>query len=245
MAGHSKWAQIKHKKAATDAKKGQLFSRLIREITVAAKGGGASSESNPRLRAALEHARSAGLPKDNIARALARASGGGGGAELQEFLYEAAAPGGLNILIEGTTDNKNRSLAEIKNILEEHGAKLAEPGSISWGFERVGTIEAAGPDHQSLLPEEVELAIADSGARDFKKLNNSWIVETNPADLEKVTRSLEDKKIIIKNTYGGWRPRSPIRLPENLKESGEALLEALVHNEDIQEIHTNLEGTRP
>lgn len=141
MAGHSRWAQIKHKKALTDVKRGQLFSKTIREITVAAREGGPHAESNPRLRAALERARSAGLPKDNVERALARASGKGSGADLQEFLYEVIGPGGAYVLVEGITDNKNRTLADIKQTLSKHDAKLVTPNSLLWSFEKVWTGE--------------------------------------------------------------------------------------------------------
>lgn len=137
MSGHSKWAQIKHKKALTDAKKGLLFSKMVREITVAAKESGANSESNPRLRSALERARSIGLPKENMERAISRASGAGGDTTLQEFLYEALAPGGAMILVEGITDNKNRTLAEIKKVLSLHDAKLVPQNSLLWNFKKV------------------------------------------------------------------------------------------------------------
>lgn len=140
MSGHSKWSQIKHKKGTADAKKGQLFSKLVREITIAARTGGTSPEANPRLRAAIERARVAGLPKDNIERALSRASGGGEGEALEEFLYEAAKST-VQILIEGITDNKNRTLNEIKQILSRHGAKLVPPGSFLWNFEKIWTEE--------------------------------------------------------------------------------------------------------
>ena len=136
MSGHNKWAQIKHKKAATDAKKGAVFSKMVREITIAARVGDPNPDANIRLKAAIERARSIGLPKENIDRAIAKASGQGDGAELFEFLYEASAPGGVAILIEGITDNKNRTINEIKHLLSTHGARLADPGSLLWNFEK-------------------------------------------------------------------------------------------------------------
>lgn len=140
MSGHSKWAQIKHKKAISDAKKGQLFSKLVKEIMVAARGGGAKPEANPRLQTAIDRGRAAGLPKDNIERAIMRASGGEEGKELQEFLYEALKSG-VQILIEGITDNRNRTLNEVKRLLSRHDAKLVSPGSLLWNFEKVWTEE--------------------------------------------------------------------------------------------------------
>lgn len=139
MSGHSRWSQVKHKKAASDAKKGQLFSKLVREITLAVRSGGSDSDANPRLRSALERARSLGLPKENSERAILRSSGGEESALLQEFLYEATAPGGVQILVEGITDNKNRTLAEVKQLFARHGAKLAPPNSLLWNFEKVWT----------------------------------------------------------------------------------------------------------
>lgn len=137
MSGHSKWSQIKHKKALTDAKKGRLFSKVLREITVAAREGGSNEEANPRLRSAIGRAREAGLPRDNIERALARATGKGGETDLQEFLYEVMGPGGAHVLVEGITDNKNRTLGELKQIISKHDAKLVPPNSLLWNFEKV------------------------------------------------------------------------------------------------------------
>jgi len=156
MAGHSRWAQVKYKKALSDAKRGQLFSKLVREITVAARLGGHDPEVNPRLRAAMERAKSLGFPKENIERALERASGKSETESLQEFLYEVVWPGGVYILIEGITDNKNRTLAEIKQVLTKHGAKLAAPGSLLWNFEKVWDNEGKDyrPHHTLELPAE-------------------------------------------------------------------------------------------
>ena len=153
MAGHSKWKQIKHKKAITDAKKGQLFSKLVREITIAVEGGGADPSTNTRLRAAIERSRSEGLPKDNIERAIERAGGPGDAAKLQEFLYEAIAPGGIYILTEGITDNNNRTLVEVRKILTKYSVKLVPPNSLLWNFEKVWTEE--GKDYRPKNPLEI------------------------------------------------------------------------------------------
>lgn len=155
MSGHSRWSQVKHKKAVTDTKKGQLFSKMVREITVAAREGGPRPESNARLRAALERARTLGLPKGNSERAVLRASGAGTDTALQEFLYEATAPGGIMILIEGITDNKNRTLAEIKKLLSEHNAKLVPQNSLLWNFEKIWTVE--GKDYRPKTAQETAI----------------------------------------------------------------------------------------
>ncbi|MDP3710433.1 MAG: YebC/PmpR family DNA-binding transcriptional regulator [bacterium] len=163
MSGHSKWSQIKHKKSSTDAKKGQLFSKLVKEITVAAKVGGANPDNNARLRSAIERGKSLGLPKDNIERALQRTSGAEAGIDLQEFTYEILGPGGVFMIVTGITDNKNRSLAEIKKILGMFSAKLTNPGSLIWNFERDGqsftpkTHVEANPQDREILDKLLEL----------------------------------------------------------------------------------------
>lgn len=155
MAGHSRWAQVKHKKALTDAKKGQLFSKIVREIMVAAREGGPDQALNPRLRAAIERARSAGVPKENIGRAIERAGGKSEASSLQEFLYELISPQGVYILVDGITDNRNRTLSEIKQIVGKHGAKLVPPGSLLWNFDKIWTNE--GKDYKPKTPLDLPL----------------------------------------------------------------------------------------
>jgi len=238
MAGHSHWKQVKHKKGAADAKRGQLFSKLVKEITIAAREAGPNADANPRLRAARERARAEGLPKDNIERAIARAAGRGDGAELYEFLYEATAPGGIALLIEGITDNKNRTLNEIKHLLSERGGRLADPGSVAWNFEKVGVIECAAPD--GAAPETNELAIVGSGARDFTKADDGWTVETDFAAQETVRATLERAGFSIRETYHDYKAKSPIALSPEIAPRIKTLLEALLEHDDVQEVYTNL-----
>lgn len=242
MSGHSKWSQIKHKKSLTDAKKGQLFSKLVREIMVAARDGGPNPQTNARLRQAMERARSQGLPKDNVERAIDRASGAEEGAALQEFLYEAMAPGGVTIIIEGITDNKNRTLAEIKHLLNEHGSKLAESGSLSWGFDKIGWIEINKEDNPDKKQGEIELIFIDSGATDFKYSDGVWLVETNFTKLEKAKQKLERAGIKIKETGHDYKPRLPLDLGGGERSSVEKLLDELSEHSDVQEVYTNLKG---
>ncbi len=150
MSGHSKWKQIKHKKALTDTKRGRLFSKMIREIIVAVREGGASPDSNPRLRAAMERAKSSGVPKNNVEHAIERTSGRDENAKLSEFLYEVVGPHGTQILVEGITDNNNRTLTEVKRVLSLYGAKLVPPNSILWNFEKLRTEE--GKDYRPKTP---------------------------------------------------------------------------------------------
>lgn len=239
MAGHSKWAQIRHKKALTDAKRGQLFSKLVREITLVAREGGPRPDANAKLRSAIERARTQGLPKENMERAILRASGREG-AVLQEFLYEATAPHGLMLLIEGITDSRNRTLAEVKHILAEHGAKLTEPGAAAWNFEKVGTLELAAAKSPARSSEELELAIIESGASEFRRLGESWMVETPFQDREKVRKSLEERNIAVRESGHDYTPRNPLVLSPETSAAVEPLLDALLDQEDVQEVYTNL-----
>lgn len=240
MAGHSHWAQVKHKKSISDAKKGQLFSKLIREITVAARQSGASPEPNPRLRRATERGRAAGLAKENIERAVERASGRGQGAELFEFLYEASAPGGVIIIIEGITDNKNRTLAEIKHILNQYGGRMVESGSLIWNFDKIGLIELSLADNPGKTREELELAIIESGAIDFQAVGEEWLAETPFTEGERVRRALEANGIVIKELSHDYKPRATLETPADARVKMEPLLDALADHEDVQEVYTNL-----
>lgn len=240
MSGHSKWAQIKHKKAITDAKKGQLFSKIVREIMVAARAGGALPETNSRLKTAIERAKASGLPKENIERAIGRASGGGDAASLHEFLYEATAPGGIAILIEGITDSKNRSLAEIKHILSENGGRLAEQGSLLWNFEKIGTLEISKNSDGQKTEEEVELEIIESGARDLQKTSGGWIVETEFQEVEKIRKELEKRNLNVKNSTHDYKVKTPVKINSETKKIVEAILDKLSDHDDIQEVYTNI-----
>lgn len=245
MAGHSHWKQVKHKKGASDVKRGQVFSKLIREITIAVREGGPNPDANPRLRAAMERARSEGLPKENIERATERASGKGESGELTEFLYEASAPGGVAILIEGITDNGNRTLAEIKHILTEHGARLAESGSLIWGFEKIALIECRAEDNPAKTKEEIELAIIESGASDFRALDNAWLAEAAFGEGQRVREALQSRGIAAGEPVHDYESRAPLTPEPSRRAKIEPLLNALTEYTDVQEVYTNLdEGFR-
>ena len=240
MSGHSKWAQIKHKKASVDAKRGREFSKFIQEIMVAARTGGPNEDANPRLRAAIERARSLGLPKDNIERAVARATGSGDDTKLEEFLYEATAPNGLFVLIEGITDNKNRTLAEIKKILTGGNAKLADPGSVFWNFEKIGSFEVSRADNPGKSPEHIENAIIESGAQDMTSLDKAWIVKTKFEECESVRKALEERMVKINTAGHDYKNRATVILEAAAKKSFEQLLNSLTGLDDVQEVYTNL-----
>lgn len=238
MAGHSKWKQIKHKKSIVDAKRGRLFSQLSREITVAAKGG-ANPETNSRLKSAIERARSFGLPKENTERAITRARGNEG-EELYEFLYEATATGGVKILIEGITDNKNRTVAELKHLLGEHGGRLAERGSVAWNFEKGGVLEIRSEENMGFEKDNIEFAIIESGARDFKTTEDGWVVETGFENMENIKHVLEERGIKIFDAFHDYIPQHTIVLEDSTKRGAEKLFDALLEHNDIKEIYINI-----
>lgn len=241
MSGHSKWSQIKHKKGATDEKRGQVFSKLVKEITIAAREGGVRPESNARLRSVMERAGSEGLPKDNMERALIRASGKGEGSELFEFLYEAAAPAGVAILIEGITDNKNRTLAEIRHLLGGYGARLAEQGSLAWNFEKIGTLVCHAPKSGDKTSEEIEIAIIESGASDFQRRDDgAYDIEAPAAEREHVREALERQGITVMESGHDYKPKTAITPESAARAALEPLLDALAEHDDMQEVYTNL-----
>lgn len=241
MAGHSKWKQIKHKKAITDTKKSQLFSKLVREIVVAVREAGNAPGTNSRLRTAMERARAMGLPKDNIERAIARATGEGGDAGLlQEFCYEVTAPENVMIIVEGITDNKNRTLNEVRQIVAEHHARLADQGSLLWNLEKIGALEIRHEDNPSLTEEAIEMALVDAGAEDFIHADGMWAVETKFQERERVRKGLEVKGVIVSLVGHDYKSRVPLALPQEKIDAIEPILEALSNQSDTQEVYTNL-----
>lgn len=241
MSGHSRWAQVKHKKAITDAKKGALFSKLVREITVAARSGGPNPDFNSRLKTAVHRAHQAGVPKDNVERAVERASGGSESAKLQEFLYEVSGPGNTVLLIEGITDNKNRTLPEIKKILFQEGARLADSGSLIWGFEKIGIIGLSFAD-QKKAKDEVEFTVIDAGARDFEVRGDMILVETLFEERDAVRQALEERGVKIKEASYDYKAKSRASLPVEDKARVEKLIENLYEHPDVQEVYTNLKN---
>ncbi len=241
MSGHSKWSQIKHKKSITDQKKGALFSKIARELTAAARAGGPDTDTNARLRASIEHARSSGLPKDNIARAILRASGATDADSASDFLYEAFGPEGVLILIEGITDNKNRLLAEIRKILGDHGAKFSDPGAVLWNFEKRGLLFVDRKDSPGATEDQIELAVIDAGARDYEKDGDAWIVETLAGETERVQERLTASGIPTKEPGYGYRAKTHIALSASGRAAATSLLNALSDHDDVEDVYTNAE----
>ncbi len=237
MSGHSHWAGIKHKKGLQDAKRAKIFTKLAKPIVIAARDGGGSPAANFRLRLAIDKAREFNMPKDNIDRAIKRGTGELKGMELQELLYEAMGPDGIMMLIKVTTDNKNRTVSEIKAILNKLGGKMGETGSAMWNFEQVGSIlvDPSGKD-----PEELEIIAIDCGAKDILSSKGSLAVFTDIKDIQRVQENLEKAGIEVLEAGLIYLPQNTVSLDENTRIDYEKLLEALDDQDDTDEIYDNV-----
>lgn len=244
MSGHSHFSSIKHKKAIEDQKRGQVFSKLARIISIAARNGG-DPESNPKLRQALSEAKKADMPRDNIERAIKRGTGElEGGKTLEEISYEAFLPGGVAIIIEGITDNKNRSLAEIKHIVQKTGGKLAEAGSVKWLFSQKGII-TLNLESQGTVgnKDDLELTAIEVGAENLEwQEENILEIYTAPDQLEHVRKKLEDKAVQIENISLGWLPKETLNLSEKERQNAEKTFGELDQNDAVQDIFSNLQN---
>ena len=237
MAGHSKWAQIKRKKGVTDAKRGQLFTKLGRELAVAARQGGGNPDENPALRLAIERARQSNMPKDNIQRAIDRATNAADAAQLEEIRYEAYGPGGAALLIDSLTDNRNRTVSEVRSALTRAGANMAESGAVAWIFEQKGVI---GVDLDGGVDaDEVALAAIDGGAEDIAVETDLVEVITAPADLEQARSSVEQAGVAVANAEVIMRPTNTVEVDESQARSLLRLIEALEELDDVQRVFTN------
>lgn len=237
MSGHSKWSTIKHKKAATDARRGQLFTKLAREIIVAARGG-ADPETNFRLRLAIQSAKGANMPNDNIDRAVAKGSGAGDdGAELEEVTYEGYGPGGTAILVQALTDNRNRTASDIRSTFSRAGGNLAESGAVSWGFSNSGVIlvEASEAD-----PEEVALEAVDMGAEDFDIEGSSIEFKAAFTDFEPLKAALEEMDgVEVVSAEMAMVPSTLVELDETKAKQALRLLDTLEELDDVQKVFSN------
>jgi YebC/PmpR family DNA-binding regulatory protein len=239
LSGHSKWASIKRKKGATDAKRGQLFSKLVRAIIVAARDGGPDPGANLALQNAIEKAREAAMPKDNIERAIAKGSGTGGDAAAYETVtYEGYGPGGVAIFIEGLTDNRNRTAADVRNIFTKSDGNLGESGSVAWLFERKGVVLVPGEADE----DELTLAAADGGAEDVESDESSFRVTTAPEDLHAVRAALEQAGIPIDSAESTMLPKTQVSIDdEATARKVVRLMDALEENDDVQAVYSNFD----
>ncbi len=239
MAGHSHWAQIKRKKAAQDAKRGKLFTKLIREIMVAARLGGGDPSANPRLRAAIQAAKAANMPKENIERAIRKGTGQEPGTTWEEAVYEGYGPGGVAVLIKSVTDNKRRTVSELRHIFSKCGGNLAEPGAVSWIFEQKGLIVVArnGTDEEKLL----EIAL-EAGAEDVREYESEFEIITAPQELEEVKKALEEAGVPIQSARVTMVPKTTVRLEEEKTvQQMLRLMETLEDHDDVQQVYANFD----
>lgn len=238
MAGHSKWSQIKRKKAAEDSRRGRLFGKLIRELTVAAREAGGDPDGNPRLRTAIDNAKAANMPKDNIEKAIQRGTGELPGTSFEEVVYQGYGAGGVAILIEAVTDNTNRTVADIRRILERHGGNLGRDGSVIWNFDRVGqlVLDANRYDEDSALEAALE-----AGAEDFRREGDSYLLTTEASSFHAVQDGLRRGGIEMMEASLAMVPKGTVRVEGRDAERLIALLEALEDHDDVQNVYSNLE----
>jgi YebC/PmpR family DNA-binding regulatory protein len=240
MSGHSKWATIKRAKGATDAKRGQLFTKLAREITVAARAGLPDPEANARLRIAVLKARAENMPKDNIDRAIERAKGGAGGESLDEILYEGYGPGGIAFMIQAMTDNRNRTVGEVRAAFTRGGGNLGADGAVAWMFDSVGQI-VANPGKMD--PEEAALLAIDAGALEFEVEDDAVIIYTEQQDLHKVQEQLAESGLEIESSDLIMKPKDPVTPEPELAVKVIRLVERLEDLDDVQTVYTNMNLT--
>ena len=238
MAGHSKWKQIKHKKAAADAKRGAKFTKLIKEITIAARQGGGDPAGNARLRTAIDAAKAGNMPADNIDRAIKKGTGELEGVHYEDVTYEGYGPGGAAILIEATTDNANRTVAELRHIFTRHGGNLGSPNSVAWMFDKKGqmTVDATRYDEDAVMEAALE-----AGAEDFERDGEQYIVTTEPTALHAVFDGLKDKGITAEDPEIAMLPQNTVKVEGADAEKLLKLMEALEDHDDASKVFSNFD----
>lgn len=238
MSGHSKWSTIKRKKGALDAKRGKIFTKIIKEIQVAAKLGGGEEESNPRLRSAILAAKAANMPAANVERAIKKGTGEIESVNYEEITYEAYGPGGVAILMEALTDNKNRTVSEIRHILTRHGGNLATSGSVAFNFEKKGIITI---DKKACSEDDLLMIALDAGADDISTEEDFYEVSMEPGHFEKVKKALENAKIELASAAVAMLPKNTVKADEKTAPKILSLMEALEDHDDIQNVYANFD----
>jgi YebC/PmpR family DNA-binding regulatory protein len=238
MAGHSKWAGIKHKKAIVDSRRGKLFTKLARAITVAAKEGGGDPDGNPSLGLAIQKARDASMPKDNIERAIAKGTGEGADADaLETVVYEGYGPGGVAMLVEAVTDNRNRTGSEVRHAFSKSGGNLGEPGSVAYLFDKKGLVVVDGTKYSE---DDLMVAI-DAGAEDIASDDDVWEIICDPSDLTAVRQALEDAGIEMETAEITQQPKTRVPLDEDGAVKVMRLIDALEDQDDVDAVHANFD----
>jgi len=237
MSGHSKWSTIKRKKGAIDAKRGKIFTKLIKEITLAARIGGGDMEANARLRQAVLAAKAENMPKDNIDRAVKKGTGGAdGGVSYEEIVYEGYGPGGVAVLVEVMTDNKNRTVAEIRHIFSKYGGNLGENGCVSWIFEKKGTFTFT---KDQVTEDRLMEIVLEAGAQDLRELESEYEVITDPLDFEKIKDQIETENLKVAFAEITMVPKTTVDLDAQQAVSMLKLMEKMEDNDDVQHVYAN------
>ncbi|MEA2149707.1 MAG: hypothetical protein QOD69_1537 [Solirubrobacteraceae bacterium] len=238
MSGHSKWASIKHKKAIVDSRRGKLFTKLARAITTAAREGGGDLEGNPSLQLAVQKAKDASMPKDNIERAIAKGTGAGADtAAIQDVLYEGYGPGGVAMLIEAMTENRNRTGADVRHALTKHGGSLGEPGSVAYLFDKRGLILVDAERYG----EDDLLAAIEAGAEDIAEDEGVFEITTEPGTLTAVRAALEEAGVEVQSAEVAWLPKARVPVDEDDAAKVLRLIDALEDNDDVDAVHANFD----
>lgn len=238
MSGHSKWATIKRKKASVDAKRGKIFTQIIKEITIAAKMGGGDPNGNPRLRLAIDKAKANNMPADNIKRAVMKGTGELPGVTYEEVTYEAYGPAGVAMLIESVTDNKNRTVSELRHLLDRNGGKLATSGSVAWSFHKKGVIQIPKSNYGE---DEILNIILEAGADDLKVEDEFYEVITTPENFEPVKKALKSNSITLDSAELQMIPENIVKVEGKEAEQVLKLVEALEEHDDIQNVFPNFD----
>lgn len=238
MSGHSKWSNIKHKKAAVDAKRGKIFTKLIRELTIAARHGGGDLNANSRLRTAISTAKSNNMPNDTIERAIKRGSGEAGGEELHEITYEGYGPGGSAVLVQVLTDNKNRTVSEIRRIFTKYGGNMGESGCVAWMFEMKGRIAF---DKESVDEDKLFEVALEAGADDVSDEDDEFIVVTSPDNFEAIKSAIEESGLKHTSAEVTMVPKNSVQIEGRGAEQMLRLMEALEDSDDVQNVYSNFD----
>ncbi len=238
MSGHSKWASIKHKKAATDAKRGRMFTRLIREISIAARMSGGDPDSNPRLRTAISAAKAENMPADNIKRAVKKGTGELPGVVFEEASFEGYGPGGVALMLEVTTDNRNRTVAEIRHLLSKHGGSMGENGCVSWMFNKRGyvVVSREGVDEEKLMS-----LVLEAGAEDMSEDGSRWEIFSSPKDHPQVVQAIQEGNVKVDFSEVAMIPQSQVKLTGKPAQQMLKMIEELEDHDDIQNVYANFD----
>ena len=238
MSGHSKWATIKHKKAATDARRGKAFTKIIRELTIAARSGGGDPNTNPRLRTAISAAKNENMPNDNIERAIQRGTGQLEGETLEEVTYEGYGPGGVGMLVQVVTGNRNRAAGEIRHMFSKNGGNMAETGAVNWMFQRKGDISVP---KEAADEEKMMGIVLDAGAEDLRDDGSQWEVVTPPEAFEKVREALTASGITPASAEVAWVPQNYVKLTGQQAQQMLRMMEAMEEHDDVQHVYANFD----